>query len=367
MESPQTLRRPSNWQDFESLCKKLWGEIWNCPEIQKNGRLGQEQNGVDVFGIPFGEDAFYGIQCKGKNEYNNNQFSKKEIDDEIEKSKTFEPSLKKLYFATTALNDSKIQAYVRTKNIEHIKSGLFEVHLFSWETIVDLIDENKQTHDWYIKNQNYKSNKSVKLTFENNENEIILEPKFRKTTYHYKQKIVQYNPRDHNRNAMFVDVSSIGYSKNELNLSYSKFEIQIHNTGSEPLEDYKVILNFEGEIQNLSDNNEEGHSIVQLLRKHKPNTYLWEETMSGKIIPTESILVGDDTFRSEDIYLRPLPEEYDIKIKWKLISKDFKDNGELTLKVKPNIIFENKEVLVEDPLRLGIKEGEIEDYLVDNE
>ncbi len=93
MEAPKTLRRPANWQDFESLCKKLWGEIWNCPEIQKNGRLGQEQSGVDVYGIPFGEDEYYGIQCKGKNEYNDNQFTQKEIDDEIEKAKELDLAL----------------------------------------------------------------------------------------------------------------------------------------------------------------------------------------------------------------------------------------------------------------------------------
>jgi len=34
--------------------------------------------------------------------------------------------------------------YIRKKNIENIKNGLFDVHLFSWEDIVDLIDENKQ-------------------------------------------------------------------------------------------------------------------------------------------------------------------------------------------------------------------------------
>src|SRR5436305_12363210 len=108
MEAPKTLRRPSNWQDFESLCKKLWGEIWNCPEIQKNGRLGQEQSGVDIFGIPFYEKEYYGIQCKGKNEYNNYQFTELEILDEINKAESFEPKLKKYYLTTTAQNDNKI-------------------------------------------------------------------------------------------------------------------------------------------------------------------------------------------------------------------------------------------------------------------
>ena len=63
------LRKPENWQDFESLCKVLWGEIWNCPEIKKNGRTGQTQHGVDVYGTPQGETEYYGIQCKGKDDY----------------------------------------------------------------------------------------------------------------------------------------------------------------------------------------------------------------------------------------------------------------------------------------------------------
>ena len=31
-----------------------------------SGRLGQDQSGIDVFGIPSGESVYYGIQCKGK-------------------------------------------------------------------------------------------------------------------------------------------------------------------------------------------------------------------------------------------------------------------------------------------------------------
>jgi len=94
MEASKNLRRPTNWQDFETLCKKLWGEIWNCPEIKKNGRNGQNQNGVDVCGIPFGEQNYYGIQCKGKDEYTNKQFTEAEISIEIAKAKLFIPPVK---------------------------------------------------------------------------------------------------------------------------------------------------------------------------------------------------------------------------------------------------------------------------------
>ena len=147
MEISKSLRRPSNWQDFETLCKKLWAEIWAYPETKKNGRSGQNQFGVDVYGIPKNESEYYGIQCKGKDEYTDKQFTEKEIEDEIAKALSFQPKLKKFYLATTAIKDTKIEQFVREKNIEHLGNGLFEVHLFCWEDIVDLIDENRQTHN----------------------------------------------------------------------------------------------------------------------------------------------------------------------------------------------------------------------------
>ena len=83
-EMKKQLRKPENWQDFEGLCKKLWGEIWKVPnKIKKNGRLGQPQSGVDVYAIPKDEQKYWGIQCKGKDEYTKAKLTKKEIDEEI--------------------------------------------------------------------------------------------------------------------------------------------------------------------------------------------------------------------------------------------------------------------------------------------
>jgi len=102
------IQRPENWQDFESLCKMLWGEIWQCDEIQKNGRSGQSQNGVDVYGIPVNEVAYYGIQCKGKDEYINVNFTTNEIDIELAKALTHENS--SIYNAVLSLVYSAIQS-----------------------------------------------------------------------------------------------------------------------------------------------------------------------------------------------------------------------------------------------------------------
>src|SRR5690554_2478987 len=194
MKASQQLRKPENWPDFESLCKKLWGEIWNCPEIKKNGRQGQSQHGVDVYGIPDFDSEYYGIQCKGKDEYTHKQLTKDEIDKELKKALDFKPKLKKLYFATTANKDAVIEEYIREKNIEFKGKKLFEVHLYSWEDIVDLIDENKATHDWYLKSQNFKTNQSCRLTFHDNTEEITIKVPFQKNFTEYKQQIIPANP-----------------------------------------------------------------------------------------------------------------------------------------------------------------------------
>lgn len=165
MKAKLQLPKPTNWQDFETLCKKLWGEIWQCPEIKQNGRTGQAQHGVDISGIPAGYTRYFGIQCKGKDDYIHAQLTKKEIDAEIEKAKFFKPELQKLYFATTANKDTYIEEYIRLKDVENRSKSLFEVHIYSWEDIVDLVFENKRTHDFYVNSINFYLEHKVTVNF----------------------------------------------------------------------------------------------------------------------------------------------------------------------------------------------------------
>jgi hypothetical protein len=53
---------PANWQDFETLCLAIWREIWGDPNAQKNGRTGQPQAGVDVFGRIPDTVGYHGVQ-----------------------------------------------------------------------------------------------------------------------------------------------------------------------------------------------------------------------------------------------------------------------------------------------------------------
>ena len=373
MEASKSLRRPANWQDFETLCKKLWGEIWNCPEIKKNGRAGQEQNGVDIYGIPFGEDGYFGIQCKGKDEYTNKQFTEAEIDREIKMAKDFDPPLKKLYFATTAVKDAGIEAYIRNQNLKNKAAGSFEIHIFSWEDIVDMIDENRHTHDWYLKSQNFKTSKSVAITFHDSTTELIAVPQFKKETIHYKQKIVPAQQITYPAaldsiirvNKMIQGMAYPIASKTEVNLSYFNFAIRIHNTGDSPIEEFKLFFDIEQGVQDIAETNENytGISVISKIIS-RSDLVISEDFSSVKVLPKTKILVGDDSYLSDEIFIKPLAEEYDITIKWKLISKDLKESGELKVLVRPDIQHCYNTVLVEDPLETGIKESQTEDIII---
>jgi hypothetical protein len=87
------LPPPENWQDFETLCWDIWKRVWRDPNTQKNGRTGQPQNGVDIFGRPGEGSSHSGIQCKGKDNFIEKSLTESELIGEVEKAKSFTPRI----------------------------------------------------------------------------------------------------------------------------------------------------------------------------------------------------------------------------------------------------------------------------------
>lgn len=366
------LRKPENWQDFESLCKILWGEIWNCPEIKKNGRNGQQQHGVDVYGIPEKETQYYGIQCKGKDDYTNSELTKLEIDLEIIKAKEFKPALKKFYFATTANKDAKIEEYVRLKNEVSIKSFGFEIHLFSWEDIVDLIDENKRTHDWFLNNIDFKSRHSVKISFNTGESHLIFSPVLIKNHITYKTKEYQksgnslFLPPLHRENyedrIKLTESQPIRYYFNGMttNKSACVFAIMIKNDGSLPLEHFKMLINFKGNL--VVDTVDKRNEFLDPI-KHRYNTHILDDSNNFIFEPLDHILVQTDSILTDKICLRPTIEEsQDVLVEYEFIAKDFNTKGILTIRLE-NIVKETQTTQDLDLLHNKVDEIRLENCL----
>ncbi len=363
LKAPKSLPKPSNWQDFETLCKKLWGEIWNDPHIKKNGRSGQEQNGVDIVGIPFGENDYYGIQCKGKDDYIKSKLTKTEIEIEIEKAKLFKPSLKYLYFATTANKDVKIEEYIREKNIEHRKNRLFGIEIFSWEDIVDLINENKHTSDFYIKSINYKSKNNAFVSFDNDDVTLVLIPEFviKRTMYSTKTPVREELKLNighlHNMFALSQKIFEKENNKFKINKSICPVTLKITNTGIDPIEEYKLVFNIIGNVRKVSKNRVKDNLEIfsaQSLR-------IDEKNMSG-VVSREKMLVSKDSYTLQPFYIHFYNEQNEIKIHWKLYSKNYYSEGDLTIQVKPNIRIERNRETIDDVNDERTIDLPIEDY-----
>lgn len=393
MIAPTKIRKPENWQDFEKLCKKLWGEIWDCSDtIQRNGRSGQNQKGVDVYGKPKNETEYYGIQCKGKDDYTVSQLSQKEIDEEITKAMNFSPKLKRLIFATTANKDAGIEEYIRQINIEHIQNGLFEVYLSSWEDIVDLLEERRDTFNWYNNHCQYKDLSDVDV-FINESKQHTIRPQYIRTTRHYSIKPKPTMPDSFrkmgfNEESWFkleemnikqneilqqiaitppLGINSIFNPPCKIDKRWCTINIKIENIGNTPLRDYKLYLCFDSEgIDKLDDKfRYENHLFLSDAAKAQINADLtskrevFESSEYRNVIefkPLDKILVQTD-YKIFEIGVKPKDNIQQIRIEWSLKSQDYRKEGFLILIIDP--LYENKNINIEVEDESQLKEDEI--------
>lgn len=230
MKAPTQILPPSNWQDFEELCKRIWECKWNFPDdIIRNGRQGQRQNGVDISAYVESKKGYCGVQCKGKNNLTNKQMTIDEINEEIEEAKKFKPALKSFTFATTAPKDASIEEHVRCCNLENRKNKLFSVSIFSWDDIVPLIEQYKPIKDWYLneKLQSFEPNIEILLNGEDatKESPVTLKPEYTEQYIFY-----EYNPY---ANFDFNNLVTVAdYKINEKKGNIVKLKFDITNNGN---------------------------------------------------------------------------------------------------------------------------------------
>ena len=401
MIAQHNIYPPKNWQDFELLCLKLWGEIWNAKDdIEFNSDNSSGQDGVDIYCVPNNKKGYYGIQCKNKNLFLKqgklNKLTKTTIDIEINKAKNFKPSLKKLIIATSIGKDKALEEYVREINLIHIEKGLFSVQLCFWDFISRKIFEYESVYRWYVKNESFNKTKSVLITFENNEDEICHKPRFIKTNVIYRlqtktekieetnqyrkafekifseqrdsfiDRLLSYFRKQPLRIDEFVKVSINGVDINSpeyiestypkpkkdfdanvtlssINLIPDKqelsFRIKIFNNGDTVIDDYKLFFTVLGNYENVK---------VISPRLSELNTYnasTWINENQGLIQPYENFIVQQDSFLSKEIILIPNKDkEENIIIGWKLLSRNFNDTGKLKIKIIPEYI-ENERIM----------------------
>jgi len=364
MKAQEHLRKPKNWQDFEELCLKLWGAIWNKPEeIEYNSTNEQGQDGVDIYCWVDSEDGYVGIQCKGKKEEKidgtENRITLSEIIKEIEKAERFEPSLKRYIIATTSEKDGEIQKEVRKIDAQRRSEGKFPVEIKFWDYISKKVDEHKVVHDWYVKSQNFRQNKSIRFCFKDGLREITLIPIFQKVTTRY------YLRRSSGLKGIYSTLISDYYSGTKINKAFVPIQFKIQNIGA-TLENWKVRVKIDGDVKEISstDEVEDSYTLTKFLNiKHD---FIIKDKTEVVLIPHQSILVGGDEYIFEELYFKPRNHQsVTLNLHWELLSHDYQANGVLQLNLHPKVEIINKEIGTDDTVeaRRAPEFGEIEDYI----
>jgi len=136
------IPKPADEQAFERASVPLWRHILGDPNVQRVGRRGQAQAGVDLCGRR-GRDASHlvGIQCKLKGP--GGQLTDKEVRDEVDKALGFTPPLKEFFIVTTAPDSAPLQALARQLTLDQLALGRdLEIHIWGWNTLEDRISED---------------------------------------------------------------------------------------------------------------------------------------------------------------------------------------------------------------------------------
>ncbi len=141
---PQRFPIPTNDDDFEKLCRDVLRLHWSRPGIEIFGKRGERQFGIDLLDLS-GQDPLYAAQCKLKEEHKN--LPPADIDAEVNEAKLFTPPLGKYGILTTAKVSTQAQRKVREINLAHRSQGLFEVELFTWETICELLQQYPEVQE----------------------------------------------------------------------------------------------------------------------------------------------------------------------------------------------------------------------------
>jgi tetratricopeptide (TPR) repeat protein len=136
---------PNDATAFESLCLDLWKDIWQDSNAQKNGRRGQRQDGVDIFGHE--NDSVVGVQCKQKDGRLWAKVTPDELAAEARAARRFKPKLAKFILATTASRDTAVQKRANQLTEQHKKAALFTVVVWAWEDIWHELYRRKKLFD----------------------------------------------------------------------------------------------------------------------------------------------------------------------------------------------------------------------------
>ena len=147
---------PAYWQDFERLTLDIAKIQWKDDYVERHGREGQAQGGIDVLGYNHSAREQTGIQCKKRalktkpsHESPSNTLTIQEIDEELEKVKSSKHILDRFIIATSGPRDAELQKHVATLNR---KETNIIVAIKFWDDYVEFLNDHPELMYRYYEN-----------------------------------------------------------------------------------------------------------------------------------------------------------------------------------------------------------------------
>jgi hypothetical protein len=128
--------RPKSEDEWEDMVLDAMRVRWRDPNACRNGRRGQRQDGVDIFGNSIAGPV--GAQAKNKE-----QVTEKEALQEIAEAENFRPALKEYFFVIGGPRDATFQEFSRILSRNRVARGLFSVHAIFFDDVIHEISSDK--------------------------------------------------------------------------------------------------------------------------------------------------------------------------------------------------------------------------------
>lgn len=132
--SSMVLPPPRSWDEFEELALAAAKLRWRCADFFRNGRPGQRQRGVDIWGRDR-SGGLIAIQCKNTLA----GIDRRAVRKEVAATEEFAPAPDHLYIATAGPRDASIQEFARELTLARRSSGGFPVDLLFWDDLAQAL------------------------------------------------------------------------------------------------------------------------------------------------------------------------------------------------------------------------------------
>jgi tetratricopeptide (TPR) repeat protein len=135
---------PPDEYAFEDFCVLVLRTLWSTDQVDRYGRRGQAQTGVDILDFS-GGPHLRAAQCKHRKL--GSPLTPADIAADVTQALSFSETIHSFYFLTTAERSTDCHLKILQINKMHASSGLFSVTYLPWDSIEVIVDDHPELQE----------------------------------------------------------------------------------------------------------------------------------------------------------------------------------------------------------------------------